>query len=135
MPDEIVAEVRKWREEYAKQFNYDVHAIFEDLRKKQAARGRKLVSFARKKPQMPTTNPRDGTAEVARRVAKLEAEVAKLKARLDAIEKAPKWWERIVGTFRDDPAYEEAMRLGRQYRESQRPKRKKRSKKQSPTKR
>lgn len=31
------------------------------------------------------------------------------------------WWERIRGTFKDDPAYEEAMRLGREYRESLRP--------------
>lgn len=28
------------------------------------------------------------------------------------------WWERIAGTFADSPAYEEAMRLGREYRES-----------------
>lgn len=31
------------------------------------------------------------------------------------------WWERIVGTFRDNPEYDEAMRLGREYRESLRP--------------
>lgn len=27
-------------------------------------------------------------------------------------------WEAIVGTFADDPLYEEAMRLGRKWRES-----------------
>ena len=31
--DPIVAEVRRVRDELARQFNYDVHAIFEDLRK------------------------------------------------------------------------------------------------------
>ena len=30
-------------------------------------------------------------------------------------------WQAIVGTFADDPLYEEAMRLGREYRESLRP--------------
>ncbi len=28
-------------------------------------------------------------------------------------------WQAIVGTFSDDPFYEEAMRLGREWRESQ----------------
>jgi hypothetical protein len=28
------------------------------------------------------------------------------------------WWEKIVGTFADNPVYDEAMRLGREYRES-----------------
>jgi hypothetical protein len=66
-----------------------------------------------------------------KRVAQLEAQLATLKTRLDAIDKPKPWWERIAGTFRDDPIYEEAMRLGRQYRESQRPKARKRRKKQS----
>ena len=33
--DPIVAEVRRVRDELARQFNYDVHAICEDLRKRQ----------------------------------------------------------------------------------------------------
>ena len=28
-------------------------------------------------------------------------------------------WQAIVGTFADDPLYEEAMRMGREWRESQ----------------
>ena len=28
-------------------------------------------------------------------------------------------WQAIVGTFADDPIYDEAMRLGREWRESQ----------------
>ncbi|ACK65659.1 conserved hypothetical protein [Rippkaea orientalis PCC 8801] len=31
------------------------------------------------------------------------------------------WWEQIVGTFADDSVYDEAMKLGREYRESLRP--------------
>jgi hypothetical protein len=33
--DPIVDEVRRVRDELARKFNYDVHAIFEDLRKRQ----------------------------------------------------------------------------------------------------
>lgn len=33
--DPIVAEVRRVRDELARKFNYDVHAICEDLRKRQ----------------------------------------------------------------------------------------------------
>ena len=66
--------------------------------------------------------------ELEGRVAALEAEVARLRQRLDATTKPAKpWWEEIYGTFADDPIYEEAMRLGREYRESLRPKPAKRS--------
>jgi hypothetical protein len=43
--DEIVEEIHKYREEYAKSFNYDLKAIFDDLRKKQIARGRKVIKL------------------------------------------------------------------------------------------
>jgi hypothetical protein len=48
--DPIVDEVRRIREEYARQFNNDLDAICKDLQKKQAASGRKLVSFPPKRP-------------------------------------------------------------------------------------
>lgn len=31
------------------------------------------------------------------------------------------WWEKIVGTVSDDSAYDEAMKIGREYRNSFRP--------------
>ncbi len=46
--DEIVEEIHRIREEYAKSFNYDLDAIFEDLRKKQAESGREVVNLSRK---------------------------------------------------------------------------------------
>jgi hypothetical protein len=46
MKDEIVEELHKYREEYAKKFNYDLNAIFEDLKRKEAESGRKYVSFS-----------------------------------------------------------------------------------------
>ena len=58
------------------------------------------------------------------RVAALEAELAELKKRLSQNEKGKPWWEKISGTFLNDPMYEDAMKLGRKYRESTRPKKK-----------
>jgi len=46
--DEIVEEIRRIRDEYAKSFNYDLDAIFADLRKKQAESGREVVNLSRK---------------------------------------------------------------------------------------
>jgi hypothetical protein len=46
--DEIVAEVRKHRQEYAAQFGFDLRAIAEDARKSELASGRRLVSFVKK---------------------------------------------------------------------------------------
>jgi hypothetical protein len=49
--DPIVAEVRKARDEYARRFNYDLDAICNDLRQRQAQAGRKAVSFPPKRPK------------------------------------------------------------------------------------
>ncbi len=49
--DEIVKETRRLRDEYAKQFNYDLDLIFEDLQKKQRESGRTYVSFSDKKDE------------------------------------------------------------------------------------
>jgi hypothetical protein len=56
------------------------------------------------------------------RVAILEEKVIQLQRKLEAVApEAKPWWQNIVGAFADDPAFEEAMRLGREYRESLRP--------------
>ena len=62
------------------------------------------------------------TSQLEQRVTALEAEVAKLKNLIEAMQTTQPWWEQIAGTFQHDPMYEEAMRLGRQYRQSLRPK-------------
>src|SRR5438094_316178 len=59
------------------------------------------------------------TTSLEKRVADLETQLTTLKNRLDAIDQSKPWWERIAGSFRDDPIYEKAMRLGREYREGQ----------------
>jgi hypothetical protein len=61
------------------------------------------------------------TSQLIQRVAALEAEVTKLKSQMEAMQTPQPWWEQIAGTFQNDPMYEEAMRLGRQYRQSLRP--------------
>ncbi|MEL6385107.1 MAG: hypothetical protein AAFQ89_22110 [Cyanobacteria bacterium J06626_18] len=55
------------------------------------------------------------------RVAHLETEVEKLKRAAETEAFSQPWWEKIVGTFADSPAYDAAMQLGREYRESLRP--------------
>jgi len=48
--DPIVEEVRKIREEHAKQFNYDLRAIVGNLRRQQEQSGRKYVRFEPRRP-------------------------------------------------------------------------------------
>ena len=58
-------------------------------------------------------------ASLEQRVEILERELQALKTRLTD-DKRP-WWEKVWGSFAGDPAFKEAMRLGRAYRESLRP--------------
>ena len=59
--------------------------------------------------------------QLEERVAYLEAEVARLKNKVENGLSSRPWWEQIVGAFADNTAYDEAMRLGREYRNSLRP--------------
>ena len=54
------------------------------------------------------------------RVALLETEVLSLKRLLtpSTVSNQP-WWQQISGTFANTPAFDEAVRLGRIYREAQ----------------
>jgi len=51
MRDEIVDEVRKAREDYARQFDFDLGAICRDLRQKQQAGGQRVVSLPPRRPK------------------------------------------------------------------------------------
>jgi hypothetical protein len=55
------------------------------------------------------------------RVSALEKEVAELRRHVRPRESARGWIERIAGSFKDDPEFEEVVRLGREIREADRP--------------
>ena len=48
--DEIVEEVRKHREAYAAKFNFDLKAMYEDLKKAEKKSRHKKISFKPKQP-------------------------------------------------------------------------------------
>lgn len=58
--DEIVEETRRLRDQYAKQFDYDLRKIFEDLKKKRKESGQNYVSMADKK-----VSTKEGTKRAA----------------------------------------------------------------------
>jgi hypothetical protein len=59
MKDQIVEDVRRIREEHAAHFNYDVDAIFADLKRLEAQSKQPRVSFGprRIEKMMPSTAP------------------------------------------------------------------------------
>jgi hypothetical protein len=63
------------------------------------------------------------TASLEERVAAIEAELAQLKQRLTVAQPpgGMPWWKQIIGVFEHDVEFDEAMRLGREYRQSLRP--------------
>jgi hypothetical protein len=50
-PDDVLAEIRAIREAYAARFNYDLQAIYRDLKEKEKKSGRKTVSFPPRRPK------------------------------------------------------------------------------------
>lgn len=48
--DRIVEETRKAREEHAAKFNYDLEAIYRDLKEQEKKSGRNVVSLSLKQP-------------------------------------------------------------------------------------
>ena len=55
------------------------------------------------------------------RLAGVEADVRDLRQRLDARVPAPNWLERVIGSFKDEPAFEEALEYRRALRQADRP--------------
>jgi hypothetical protein len=58
------------------------------------------------------------------RLTAVEKELAELKQLVatNNSQSATAWWDRMFGSFADSEGFEEAVRLGREYRESLRPK-------------
>ncbi len=51
-PDPVISELHRIKDEIAKEFNYDVHALFEHIRQLEKTSGRTYVSF--EKPKKPS---------------------------------------------------------------------------------
>ncbi len=60
LQDEIVEDIHRIRDEYAKSFNYDLNAIFTDLRKQQDESGMEVVKFS---PKRSLTNRWSGRSQ------------------------------------------------------------------------
>jgi hypothetical protein len=58
--------------------------------------------------------------EIEKRLEILEAEVALLKSKAEKKAESEKPWYKQIPKFGGNPAYEEATRLGREYRQAQR---------------
>ncbi|MEQ8974872.1 MAG: hypothetical protein RIE73_31365 [Coleofasciculus sp. C1-SOL-03] len=53
------------------------------------------------------------------RVAALESELAQLKTLLAGLLKQETpWWVKVAGSFENDPTFDEAVRLGQEWRQS-----------------
>ncbi len=65
-------------------------------------------------------------AELEQRVAELEKAVTQIQKRM-ASGKAPgrRWWIEDAGRFANDPVFDEIVRLGKAYRDSLKPKKRK----------
>jgi hypothetical protein len=69
-------------------------------------------------------------AELTKRVEALERKMKSVEAKREMDADKRPWWRELRGIYKDDPIMKEIFDLGRQYRESLRPKpRSKRSRK------
>ena len=51
MNDPILDEIRKYRDEHAARFNYDLHAIYLDIKRREKERGLVFVDGVARQPQ------------------------------------------------------------------------------------
>ncbi|NBC46626.1 MAG: hypothetical protein GVY22_01265 [Gammaproteobacteria bacterium] len=58
--DPIVAETRALRDEYAREFNYDIDEIYQDLMTKQAEHPNRVVALPRRNPTVSTLSAAAG---------------------------------------------------------------------------
>ena len=59
------------------------------------------------------------TKQIEERLAKVERELKELKAALKPEPQVP-WWQQISGAFKDDPVFDEIVRLGAAIRKADR---------------
>jgi hypothetical protein len=63
------------------------------------------------------------TEALENRLTAVERDLAELKQTFAGAKRNPPgpWWEKMFGAFADSEGFDEAVRLGREYRESLRP--------------
>ena len=57
-------------------------------------------------------------ANLEKRVEALERELRSLKSAVQKTKSKAPWWERLAGTFGDDPLFDEMVEAGQKYRRS-----------------
>ena len=62
----------------------------------------------------------DDNKSIEERLAVVERELAYLETRLPPEPKPGNWIEKISGSFKDDPEFDEILRLGREMRQADR---------------
>ena len=58
---------------------------------------------------------------IEQRLLVVEAAVAELQRRVAVPQPVPDWLQQITGSFKGEPAFEEVLAFGREYREADRP--------------
>lgn len=62
------------------------------------------------------------SSTIERRLAQVEIELAELQARMKSLGASKEHWiDAISGSFKDDPEFEEIVRLGKAIRDADRP--------------
>lgn len=67
--DPIIEEIHRIRETYAEKFDYDLNAIFEDLRRLEHESGRRVVSFPPRPAISTQLGPRPAAPEAIYQIA------------------------------------------------------------------
>lgn len=68
---------------------------------------------------MTTQRLEDRSQQLETRVATLEAELMQMKQVLSGfLRKESPWWLKVAGSFENDPTFDEAVRLGQEWRKS-----------------
>jgi hypothetical protein len=72
-------------------------------------------------PQLTPQQLQERTQQLEDRIASLEAELSQIKQILGQqlpSQKTEPWWVKIAGSFENDPTFDEAVRLGQEWRRS-----------------
>lgn len=55
------------------------------------------------------------------RLTVLESQIAELKCQMALAQASDNWFSHVAGSFKDEPEFEEVLRLGHEIRQSDRP--------------